>query len=180
MSILLSRPLPPSGTPTRYEVYQGVSPSTLMLLDTVPFPGSNQNAQGFFYITQTGTTADWYQIIAYDVNNVILDDSGPYAFSPNTAALTPTTIMVNQNFGGTDALRYVTPSGMGIAQATIRIWTLADFQQGLYQNAAAATFTDDEGRWVTPVFLQPNSYEISFFKEGCFGPDNLSIVVGPS
>ena len=180
MPLRISRALPPSGSPFRYEVYRGPDAKSLLLLDGVPFAG-HSDAQGFFYVDASGDVTMWYRTIAYDADNVILDDSGPYAFSPNAAALVPTKVRVDHDYGAKDALRYVAESGMGIPQAKIYVWTLPDYQQGLLDNAVASTLTDDDGRWVAPAYLTPGfSYAIVFQKEGSYGPTLQTIVVGPA
>lgn len=184
MSIRISRDLPPSGTPTRFQVWRGAALAQVdTLVADVPFPGANNAAydaanKKLFWVDPAGDATLFYRVVVFDQDNVVLDDSGPYAFSPNTAALTPTLIRVDHNYGNVDELRYVAGSGAGVPGATVRIWKKPDYLQGLLDAAVAVTQTDDDGRWLAPVYLTPGfDYVVELAKPGQFGPDTVTITV---
>jgi hypothetical protein len=86
--------------------------------------------------------------------------------------------MVNQDYGGQDALRYLSPGGCAIPQAEIRIFLQADYMMGNTNTAYAVLMTKDDGRWATPVFLPPGTnYVVQFYKPSAYGPDIATITV---
>jgi hypothetical protein len=180
MTLRISRVLPLSGVPARYEVFRGADPRTLLPIDVVPFPGANRDAaaNAFFYDDPGGDAALYYRVAAYDAANVLLDDSGPFAFSPAVAASVPTRVKVDHDYGAADDFRYVAASGAGVAGAKVRVYAAPDFDAGRTDLAAAVTETDDDGRWAAPVFLEPgHTYVLHFSKENAYGPDVVRVVV---
>lgn len=182
MGVRVSRDLPPSGVPTRYEIYRGAAANALTLLDVFVFvvggPHHDAANKKVFYDDETGDASLFYRLIAFDVNNIILDDSGPFAFSPAVAASLPTRTKVDHHYGAVDALRYVAPGGAGVPQARVRIYKQPDYLAGRWELAVATTETADDGRWLAPVYLEPGfTYVVHFSKEGVYGPDTTTVVV---
>jgi len=87
-------------------------------------------------------------------------------------------IVVNHDYGGTDALRYVYQS-VGVADATIQAFNKADYVAGNRGAAyvVAQSQTNSLGRWVRDMMLNPGTYTLVFFKISEFGPDTREIEV---
>lgn len=133
----------------------------------------------YFYDDFNGTPESFYRVLGLtDVGTVVSDTGVFQPFSVVGAGL-PTKVMVNHNFEGEDTLRYLTPGGVGIPAARIRIFKEADFLAGRLELAVATLLTDDEGRWEAPVFLESGlSYVIHLQKEDAgYGPDKVTIIV---
>ncbi len=88
-------------------------------------------------------------------------------------------IPVNHNSGGTDALRYLTPAGVPIGNATIRVYTATDWNAGNLASPVGVTTTDGGGRWISTVFVPPGTYAVQMQLLGQYGPDVHTIVVTP-
>lgn len=88
-------------------------------------------------------------------------------------------ILVDHNYGGEDALRYVTPSGVGIDNATIQCFTKVDYLAGKTSRGyvIAETTTNTEGRWIRPMALDPGEYVLIFFKQGTYAPTITELLV---
>lgn len=88
-------------------------------------------------------------------------------------------VQVDHNYGGPDALAYRTNSGLGIDNATVRVFLKTDFDAGnvTLRYRIAETTTDINGRWVNPLYLDPSVYTLVFFKQQAYGPDNVVVVV---
>jgi hypothetical protein len=89
------------------------------------------------------------------------------------------TIPVDQDTGGTDALRYVTAGGVGIPRATILAYLATDYAAGHTGSAyvVASTSTGPDGRWAAPLLLDPGTYVLAFGVPGQFGTDTATITV---
>lgn len=89
------------------------------------------------------------------------------------------TVFVDHDYGGVDALQYVTPGGTPIASAEIRVYLRADYdanrKSASYIQARTVTRTD--GRWANPLMLDPEEYTLLFHKSGAFGPNVVNITV---
>ena len=88
-------------------------------------------------------------------------------------------VTVNHDYGGTDALRYVKPNGMGIDDATIQAFLKTDFDANNRSLAyiVAETATDVYGRWSRDMKLDPAVYTLVCYKQGEFGPDTRTLTV---
>lgn len=86
---------------------------------------------------------------------------------------------VDHDFGGTDELRYVDPSGASIPGAVIQVYTREDYDAGRRSNAfvAGRTDTGTDGRWLQPVMLTPGDYVVILYRQGLFGPTRVDITV---
>jgi hypothetical protein len=86
------------------------------------------------------------------------------------------TVMVDQNFGLSDALRYVTPGGSGIGDAQVRVYKKSDYDSRNLSNAVGTTTTNNDGRWAHPILVEPGfTYTVVFQKPNAYGPDHLEI-----
>lgn len=88
------------------------------------------------------------------------------------------TVAVDQNYGTSDSLRYMTAGGSPIANAQIRVYYKAQYDVGMLNTPVGVTETNADGRWKAPVLVLPGySYVIQFFKPNEFGPDVSTIIV---
>lgn len=132
----------------------------------------------YYYDDVDGTDAHFYRVQGFSSQGYEVARSPVFQPAVVKGAELGTRVKVDHHYGGTDALRYLAPGGAGIAGATIRIYRDADYQAGRTANALAVTQTDDAGRWVAPVLLEPGlSYVVHFAKDDAFGPDTVTIVV---
>jgi hypothetical protein len=90
-------------------------------------------------------------------------------------------IVVDHNYGGTDALRYTTSLGAGVDQAVILAYLTSDYDDNKRGNAfvVAKSFTTTDGRWGHPIQLDPADYTIIFTRPGLYGPDRRDVSVLP-
>lgn len=88
---------------------------------------------------------------------------------------------VDHDYDGTDSLRYVDAEGQPIAGADVLLYRAADFTavQTLPTDdkIVAATTTGSDGRWVTPLLVDPGEYVLVLRKTGSFGPDVTALTV---
>jgi hypothetical protein len=88
-------------------------------------------------------------------------------------------VEVNQDYGGTNTLTYVTSVGQGIDNASIRIYLTSEYEAGNrgIEFIIAATTTNVDGHWIQSAMLDPETYTIIFYKQNEFGPDRVDITV---
>lgn len=87
------------------------------------------------------------------------------------------TVQLDENYGATDALRYMTPGGTPIENAQIRVYYMSDYDAGQLSAPVGVSKTNAYGRWHNPVLVLPGySYVIQFFKPNDFGPDTAEVV----
>jgi hypothetical protein len=88
-------------------------------------------------------------------------------------------VMVDQDYGGADALSYKTGAGAGVANATIVVYLTSDYNAGNRSNAfiVAKTSTVVGGKWAFALKLDPNAYTLIYYKTGEYGPDKKEITV---
>lgn len=96
-----------------------------------------------------------------------------------TAPTPPTftnTVMVDHNYGLSDALRYMTPGGSPIADAQIRIYYKSDYDLHHLDAPVGISQTNAYGRWQLPILVIPGfDYVVQFFLPNQFGPDVANI-----
>lgn len=87
--------------------------------------------------------------------------------------------LVNQDYGGTDALSYKTSGGVGIADAMAQIYLTSDYVAGRTANSyiQAHTTTDVNGHWNDTLLLNPGAYSVIFYLAGKYGPDRKDFTV---
>lgn len=88
-------------------------------------------------------------------------------------------VVVDHDTGGTDALAYKTAGGVGIDNAVVRAYLKSDYDAGNTGSAyiKASVTTDVNGRWVSEMNLDPETYTLYFFKQNTYGPDTLEVTV---
>jgi hypothetical protein len=102
-------------------------------------------------------------------------DRGDAAWGPGGAG----SVVVDHDYGGTDALAYKTAGGVGIDNAKIYAYLKSDYDAGNYAPAyiVAITTTDVNGRWTSQMNLDPATYTLYYFKQGSYGPDTQEVTV---
>lgn len=87
------------------------------------------------------------------------------------------TVQLDEDYGATDALRYMTPGGTPIEDAQIRVYLKSDYDAGALSTPVGLSKTNAFGRWHNPVLVSPGfTYTIQFFKPNNFGPDVTEVV----
>jgi len=74
-------------------------------------------------------------------------------------------VIVNHNFGGTDALRVFDAASMPVEGVAILAYIASDYAMG-FRRAIAAAFTASDGRWLQDMKLNPNTYTLTFESPG--------------
>lgn len=88
-------------------------------------------------------------------------------------------VAVNHDYGGADALTYVTSEGPGVDNATIHAFLTVDYDAGnrTRQYVKGASKTNADGQWEWDMYLDPGDYTIVFYKQNEYGPDTAEITV---
>jgi hypothetical protein len=87
------------------------------------------------------------------------------------------TVQLDEDYGATDALRYMTPGGSPIENAQIRVYYKSDYDAGTLDTPVGVSKTNAFGRWNNPVLVTPGfTYTVQFFKPNDFGPDTTEVV----
>lgn len=92
-------------------------------------------------------------------------------------------VAVDQNYGGTNALAYLTALGAGIIGASIFAYLTSDYNAGNRGQAflQGRTLTVAGGAWQAPLMLTPlgisGGYTLMFFLPPAYGPDVVQITV---
>ena len=124
-----------------------------------------------------GTASTYYRLIAVDTLSNQSTPSAPFLPVQSAPAIT-NTVCIDQNYGGSGALRYMTAGACPIEAAVIRVFRKSDCDQGRTQVALATTMTDCYGDWVSPIWLTAGlSYVLVVAKEGMYGPDRIEITL---
>lgn len=142
-------------------------------------PGANWSAgkQQFYYTDPNGTNNTVYRVQGF-LNGDLVTDTGVFQPQISKAAQLATRTRVDHNYLQPNALQYVSPRGNPIPQATIRVFQKPDWDAGNNQVALFTTETDNNGKWVSPFWLEPGlQYVLTFEKRGSFGPDKVEITV---
>lgn len=167
-------------TPSRYDLFVvGASESLLASIPhTIPGPYWLPTSRHFSFEDPQGTDSTIYRVRALGPSGELYGDTGPFQPSAAQAARLATRKRVDHNYGTTNALAYQTRSGIGVPDATIRIFRAADWDTGSRTVSLAVTETDAKGQWKVSVWLEPGfDYVLVFEKPSAFGPDLARITV---
>ena len=184
MTYRITTDYPTSGTVTLTEVFRGDAATGPLVVADILSGEPVRDARGrFIYEDFQGGPDKFYRVVFYDAASVILLDTG--VFSPNTVGGADLGLLAkidhNRSTNGdiiTDALRYVGESGAGLADVTIRVYRQADFDAFRTDAALGTTRTDENGRWLAPIFVEPGQhYAVVFYKEGLYGPDVVRVLL---
>lgn len=170
-ALLLSTMAAPVGTGTT-TVYVTIDGVQAQGTGTVTYSGRGVWTYGPTRAETNGAHVSFLFVnaMAVSVNVQVFPDTNP----TGTGA-----VFVSHDYGGTGGLRYVDGDGMGIRGAAVTVYTRSDYDAGLLDNryAVGRTTTDADGRWLTPVAVDPGTYKVVFSKPGSFGPDAVDLVV---
>lgn len=88
-------------------------------------------------------------------------------------------VAVDHDYGGTDRLAYVSPTGEGIAGAKILAYPAEVYDNGhtTPNYAIASTTTVANGRWAQALRLDPGMYVLIYSRPGAYGPDRVDLTV---
>ena len=167
-------------TPSSYSLY--IISSTEQLLASIPhaIPGPYWQAlsRRFTYEDPQGTDSTIYRVRALGPSGELYGDTGPFQPSAVVAARLATRKRVDHDYGVPNALTYQTGAGVGVPDATIRIFRATDWDLGRRTVALFVSETNNLGRWKTSVWVEPGmDYVIVFEKSNAFGPDTTRITV---
>lgn len=85
---------------------------------------------------------------------------------------------LDHNTGGTDNLRYVTPGGSPVPDATVRVYTKLAWDLRRRSDVVGSTVTAPDGRWKNPIFVEPgNTFVVHFQLPNAWGPDTVEVTV---
>ena len=130
------------------------------------------------------TVAYTYKAVATYANSATDEIVEPSVFELSLGGVTqpapPTfdnNVLVNENYGGTDALRYVTPGGDPIVGAQIRLYLQSDYVANRLTAPVGVTVTNQFGRWTNPLLVLPGyTYVVTFLQPGMYGPDTRTLI----
>jgi len=84
-------------------------------------------------------------------------------------------VEIDSEYDGND-WRYLTTGGVGIDDATVKVYLKSEYDVGVY-TLRASSVTGTDGTW-GPVYLNTGlTYTVVFYKSGVYGPDNLEITI---
>lgn len=144
--------------------------------------GANYDAETATYLFEDDEIAyRLYRLRTVDVRGNVFDDttSPPFAAGNDpyvipVANVTP----VNENWGGTNALQYISPAGVPISGATVRIYAKSDWDAKRYSKVVGLTQTNALGGWVSPILVEPgNTFVVQYHLPDQWGPDTLEITI---
>lgn len=122
-----------------------------------------------------------YRLNTLDSSGNVFGDPGAAPFPPNNDPVrvpVPNVWPLDQNTGGAGALRYVTPDGVPVGGATVRVYTKANWDARRFNLVLGLTKTDVLGDWLSPIFVEPgNSFVVQYELPNVWGPDTLEITV---
>ena len=148
-----------------------------VVTDQRPGPYWDAVREKFYFDDAEGDDNTVYRVQGF-LDGGLVSDTGVFQPEVSKSASVNTRQRVDQNYQMVDALRYISPGGSGIPQATIRVFRKPDWDAGLRATSLFVTETDNDGRWVSPFWLEPGMmYVIVFEKAGSFGPDRTEITV---
>lgn len=167
-------------TPSRYDLYVvGATESLLASVPhTIPGPYWLEATRRFTFEDPQGTDATIYRVRALGPAGELYGDTGPFQPSAAVAARLATRKRVDHDYGAPNALTYQTRAGVGVPDATIRVFRAVDWDQNRRTVALYVSETDALGKWRSSVWLEPGQDMVLVFeKPSAFGPDVVRITV---
>lgn len=88
-------------------------------------------------------------------------------------------VAVDHNYGGADALTVVAAGGARVDNASVRAYRQADYAAGRRtpEYVVGQTYTAQDGRWSSPIMLDPGTYTLLIFKQGVIQSKAVSVTV---
>jgi hypothetical protein len=174
----------PSGPPTASYAVSGApeASGTFLSLGTVSAaldanPNWDAASSRFFWDDASGTPQSVYRVRAVGPRGEVVADSGVFQPAVVRGGGTENRRRLDHHHGAQDALRYATGNGVGVPDAEIRVFRAADWDAGRREVAVGVTVTDPDGRWISPLYVEPLSYVVVFFKAGFYGPNLARVTV---
>lgn len=168
----------------RFDVYRQLAPEiTLTYLDAVtkanPGPNFQISSGKFYYDDPTGDRDTIYRVLAVTSVDTVVGDTGQ--FRPMDATGAPTArIPLDHNYGAADRYQVTAPGGAPIAYLAITVFKKTDYDAGNSPLPIGVTETDVNGRWQSPVYVEPGlDYVMVFEKVQAYGPLSVVVTVGP-
>lgn len=130
------------------------------------------------YIDPSGTDATVYRVKTYDAAGNLLADTG--AFQPAAVVKTNLSmgkVLVDHDYGSSDNLRVVGPNGAPIGDAKVFAFKQADWLAYNRRVPEQATTTLADGRWGTPMRLEPGFTYVLVVERRGFVPTTKEILV---
>ena len=87
--------------------------------------------------------------------------------------------LVDHDYGSADALTVMTPAGARVDNATILAYRQSDYDAGRRtpEYVVASTKTDVNGRWASPMMLDPGNYTLLVYKQGAIQSTTVDLIV---
>jgi hypothetical protein len=167
-------------SPSRYDLSIVGATETLLATvpHTIPGPYWQPTTRRFTFEDPQGTDATIYRVRALGPAGEVYGDTGPFQPSAAVAARLATRKRVDHDYGATNALTYQTRSGVGVPDATIRVFRAGDWDAGRRVVGLYVTETDSQGRWKSPLWVEQGlDYVIVYEKPSAFGPDVIRVTV---
>ncbi len=88
-------------------------------------------------------------------------------------------VAVDHNYGGTDALAVMTLDAQRIDNAAVAAYLRTDYDAGRRGAAyvVGRTLTDVNGRWASPLMLDPGEYTLFAYKQGVIQATAKNLIV---
>lgn len=174
MSVLVYWLPPEDLTPTRFELYvvEASERFVAAVPHQIPGPYWENTERRYRYEDTQGTDLSVYRVRSLGPNGELYGDTGPFQPSASRAAGMLARRRLDHDYGGVNALQYATRSGVGVPQATIRVYRASDWDANRRDAPLFITGTDADGKWTSPIWLETGlAYVLVFEKQGSFGPD---------
>lgn len=144
-------------------------------------PNYDPATSTYFYNDASDIAYRLYRLRTVDANGTVFDDTTAAPFSAGNnpyiipvANVTP----IDHNYGGANALQYVTQDGLPIENATVRLYTKYDWDLRQYSKVVGLTKTNAMGGWVSPILVEPgNTFVVQYHLPNVYGPDTVEITV---
>lgn len=155
--------------------------SELATILNVP-SGNNWDADaGVYFYTDAEVSYRLYRLHTVDTFGTVFGDSAVTPFGPNNDPVrvpVPNVFPLDHNTGGVNALQYVDTNGVGISNATIRVYKKADWDAKRINKVVAIVKTASDGTWLQPVFVEPgNTFVVHYTLPDVYGPDTVEVTV---
>lgn len=158
----------PVGTPITGTVIAGRS--TLYEFDVDDLPNGD-------YVVDINNPYGRFVLRKFNTNYLMADEWWQLDYLTNPAE-DPGKILVNENYGGQNALTYAL-DGIPVADASIELFLYADYiagnRNGNYRLNNSRQRVD--GSWAVPFYLDPQDYVLRYYRNGVAGPDAWKVVV---
>lgn len=144
-------------------------------------PNWDADSSLFFYEDLEAPEYRRYRMSTMDTAGSVYTDttSPPFADSNDPYVLPQqNTFPLDENYTGAGAYRYVSPEGVPIEGAIVRVYTHADWHAGLYTKVVGITTTTSTGAWKSPILVEPgNTFVLQYHLPNVYGPDLVELTV---